>query len=182
MEKRCIKILLFDLHLWLHVFSFQANKTKESPLETCSPSTCIFLHQNRLNLCLHTSGVDKRCFFLLIVELCCCGRRSDRSAVFARVLVMLRKRSSLCVSTALGILLQLHFDKGQLTNRNLFCCKLLIVQNVDIVYQTALPPYPNEEELLIFQTAGNNIIIRMNSSTGSNNHVRSIDLFRSKII
>ena len=121
-------------------------------------------------------------FFLLIVELCCCGRRSDRSAVFARVLVMLRKRSSLCVSTALGLLLQLHFDKDQLTNRNLFCCKLLIVQNVDIVYQTALPPYPNEEELLIFQTAGNKIIYRMNNSTGSNNHLRSMGLFRSKII
>ena len=54
------------MHLWLHVFLFQANKTKESPHGTCFPSTCIFIHQNRLNLCLHTSGVNKRCFSSLL--------------------------------------------------------------------------------------------------------------------
>ena len=173
---------------------------KNPALRFASVVACILVSskQNKRksawNLFLHLSSSEQvesvfshvwsglKVFFLLIVKLCCCGRRSDRSAVFARVLVMLRKRSSLCVSTALGILLQLHFDKGQLTNRNLFCCKLLIVQNVDIVYQTAIRPYPNEEELLIFQTAGNNIINRMNNGIGSNNHLRSIDLFRSKII
>ena len=65
-RKDAEKILLSDLHLWLHVFSFQANKTKESPHGTCFPSTCIFIHQNRLNLCLHTSGVNKRCFSSLL--------------------------------------------------------------------------------------------------------------------